>query len=329
MKNITWLLSLALLSLTAPAGSTVRSYATLITVAPDGSGDFTSIQKAIESCKSFPDKFITIFVKNGVYHEKVRIPSWNTKITLRGENKDATIITYGDYFKRIGKGPNSTFYTATLLIQGNDFHAENLTVKNSAGPVGQAIAVAVEADRCSFVNCNILGNQDTLFCSGERARQYFKDCRIEGTTDFIFGEATALFEKCTLLCKANSFLTAASTVQGASFGFVFKDCTIKNAPGVRKVLLGRPWRKYAKTVFIRCTMGGFIAPVGWGNWNDPDNEKTVYYAEYLSSGAGARQASRASWSRQLTAKQADRYSTDQIFSGLRHWDPTAVANHVR
>ena len=119
-------------------------------VAKDGTGNFTTIQSAIEACKSFPYQRIRIFIKNGVYHEKVFIPSWNTKISLIGESKDSTIITYDDYFKKIDKGPNSTFYTATVLVQGNDFHAENLTIENSAGPVGQAVALAVEADRCSF-----------------------------------------------------------------------------------------------------------------------------------------------------------------------------------
>ena len=142
-------------------------------VAKDGTGNFTTIQSAIESCKSFPYQRIRIFIKNGLYHEKIFIPSWNTKISLIGESKDSTIITYGDYFKKINKGPNSTFYTATLLVRGNDFHAENLTVENAAGRLGQAIALSVEADRCSIENCKILGNQDTLYLAGENARQYF------------------------------------------------------------------------------------------------------------------------------------------------------------
>src|SRR6185312_9765183 len=167
-------------------------------VAKDGTGNFTTIQSAIEACKSFPYQRIKIFIKNGVYHEKIFIPSWNTKISLTGESKDSTIITYDDYFKKINKGPNSTFYTPTMFVKGNDFHAENITVENSAGPVGQAVALAVEADRCSFLNCKLIGNQDTLYVAGENDRQYFNECYIEGTTDFIFGEATALFEKCAI-----------------------------------------------------------------------------------------------------------------------------------
>jgi len=296
-------------------------YKTRIIVAQDGSGDFTSIEKAVESAKSFPDHRITIFIKNGIYHEKVRIPAWNTEISLIGESRDSTIITYGDYFAAISKGPNSTFYTATLLVQGDGFHAENLTVVNSAGAVGQAIALDVEADRCSIVDCTISGNQDTLYCAGARARQYFRDCLITGTTDFIFGEATVLFEKCTLVIKSGSYYTAASTPSYAAYGFVFKDCTLKGTPGTNNALLGRPWRKYASTVFINCFMDSCIAPTGWSDWNDTTNHQTVRYAEYRSSGPGAQRGSRVSWSRQLSAGEASHYTPRTIFAGIPAWDP--------
>jgi pectinesterase len=295
-------------------------------VAKDGSGDFTSIQAAIEACKSFPDNRIRIFIKNGVYHEKVFIPSWNNKISLIGESKDSTIISYNDYFNKINKGRNSTFYTPTLLVQGNDFHAENLTVENTSGPVGQAVALSVEADRCSFFNCKFLGNQDTLYLAGENNRQYFIDCYIEGTTDFIFGEATPLFEKCIIKCKADSYITAASTPEGVAYGFVFKNCIIEAAPGVKKVFLGRPWRKYARVVFIDCKMGDFINPKGWSNWNGTENYKTVFYAERNSSGDGADKNQRVSWSHQITEAQAEKYNVKNIFSGLKNWDPVNENN---
>lgn len=290
-------------------------------VAKDGSGDFTTIQSAIEACKAFPYDRIRILIKNGVYHEKVFIPSWNTKISLIGENKDSTIITYNDYFKKIDKGRNSTFYTSTFLVQGNDFHAENLTIENSSGRAGQAVALSVEADRCSFSNCKFLGNQDTLYLAGENYRQYFFDCYIEGTTDFIFGEATALFEKCTIKCKADSYITASSTPEKVAYGFVFKDCTIEVAPGIKNVYLGRPWRKYAKVVFIDCRMGSFIKPEGWSNWQNTDNYKTVFYAERNSSGGGANILQRVSWSHQLTEIQAAKYNAKNIFSGIKGWEP--------
>jgi len=291
-------------------------------VAKDGSGNFTTIQSAIEACKSFPYQRIKIFIKNGVYHEKVFIPSWNTKISLTGESKDSTIITYDDYFKKIDKGPNSTFYTATLLVQGNDFHAENLTIENSAGPVGQAVALAVEADRCSFINCKLLGNQDTLYVAGENARQFFNGCYIEGTTDFIFGEATALFEKCVIKIKVNSYITAASTPSHASFGFVFKNCVLTASPEVTKAFLGRPWRKYAKVVFLNCSMGNFICPEGWSNWQGTDSDKTAYYAEYKGTGEGAAIQSRVLWSHQLSKEEADQYTIENIFAGIVKWNPS-------
>lgn len=282
-------------------------------VAQDGSGDFTTIQSAIDVCKAFPYQRIKIFIKNGVYHEKVLIPSCNTMLSLIGESEDSTIITYGDYFDKIARGRNSTFYTATVWVQANDFHAENLTIENSAGPVGQALALSVESDRCAFKHCKLLGNQDTVYAAGENARQYFSECYIEGTTDFIFGEATALFEKCIIKSKANSFITAASTPQTAVYGFVFKDCILQAAPGVNKVYLGRPWRKYAKTVFIKCAMGDFILSRGWDNWNSADNEKTVFYAEYKNSGEGAATDKRVSWSKQLTDKEVKKYTIENIF----------------
>jgi pectinesterase len=290
-------------------------------VAKDGSGNFTTIQAAIDASKAFPYERIRILVKNGVYHEKVIVPSCNTLLSLIGESRDSTIITFNDHFGKIARGRNSTFYTATLLVQANDFHAENLTIENSAGPIGQALALGVEADRCSFKHCRLLGNQDTLYVARENARLYFKECYIEGTTDFIYGEATAWFEKCTLRSKANSFITAASTPQGVLYGFVFKDCNIEAAPGVEKVFLGRPWRKYAKTVYINCTMGNFIVPAGWANWNDPQNEKTVFYAEYKSAGEGAAPGKRVGWSKQLTGKEAMKYTVANVLGNEKNKNP--------
>ena len=293
-------------------------YKTHYTVAKDSTGDFTKIQDAIDACKSFPYKRITVYIKNGVYHEKVRVPSWNTKITMIGESKNKTIITYGDYFDKIKRGRNSTFFTYSLRVDGNDFRAENLTIENSAGPVGQAVALHVEADRCMFVNCRMLGNQDTVYLAGENSRDYFKDCYITGTTDFIFGQATALFEDCTIEIKANSYVTAASTPKGVPFGFVFKNCKLTAANGVNQVFLGRPWRDYAKTVFIHCWMGKQIRPKGWYNWNSKRAEQESLYGEYKSEGPGADPSDRVSWSHQLTEEQATKYTLDNIFDG---WKP--------
>lgn len=285
-------------------------------VAADGSGDFTSIQKALDACKIFPDQRITIHVKNGIYNEKVAVLSGNTQISIIGESVDKTIITFGDYFSKIDRGRNSTFYTSTLKVDASDFVLENITVENSAGPVGQALALHVEGDRCVFRNCRFLGNQDTVYAAGRFSRQYFLNCYIEGTTDFIFGEATVVFEQCTLQAKANSFLTAASTPEGKPFGFVFLNCKITATSGVNRVFLGRPWRSFAKVAYLNCEMGNFICPEGWDNWSKTGNEKTATFAEYNNLGAGADTRLRVVWSVKLSPDEALKFNKENIFAPL-------------
>lgn len=284
----------------------------LITVAQDNSEDYVSIQKAIDACKAFPDNRITIFVKNGTYKEKLVVPSCNPKLSIIGESVEKTIITFDDYFDKINRGRNSTFYTYTLLVQANDFRLENITVENTAGPVGQAVALHVEGDRCMFLNCHILGNQDTLYATGIYSRHYFVNCTVEGTTDFIFGEATVLFEHCSIHCKSNSYITAASTPEGKPFGFVFLNCKLTASESADKVYLGRPWRIFAKTAFLNCEMGAFICPAGWHNWDKPDAEQTSCFAEYKNTGVGAAEDKRVSWSHQLTDKEASVYTPEKI-----------------
>jgi pectinesterase len=284
------------------------------TVSPDGSGDFTSIQSAIDACKAFPDSRVTIYVKNGTYHEKIRIPACNTKLSIIGESAEKTIITFDDYFDKINRGRNSTFYTYTFMVEADDFYAENLTIENSAGPVGQAVALHIEGDRCVFRNCRILGNQDTLYAAGQNSRQYFANCYIEGTTDFIFGAATALFDSCTVCSKADSYVTAASTPQGKPFGFVFRNCKLTAKEGVNKVYLGRPWRDYAKVVYLNCELGAHILPQGWANWDKTTRDKTAYYAEFKNTGPGASTNQRIAWSHMLTPKEAANYTTEKILA---------------
>lgn len=293
-------------------------YETEFVVAKDGSGDFTSIQAAIDASKSFPYERITIHIKNGVYKEKVKVHSWNTKLSLVGESKEKTVITNNDYFDKIDRGRNSTFFTYTLLVQANDFHAENLTIENSSGPVGQAVALHVESDRSSFENCRILGDQDTIYAAGEGSRQYFKDCYIEGTTDFIFGGATAVFEDCTINSKDNSYITAASTPKNVDHGYLFKNCRLTADKDVTEVYLGRPWRNFARTVFIHCQMGDHIRPVGWYNWGKEEAEKTAFYAEYGNTGPGYTPDKRVDWAHILTAEQAKMYTLEEFFGD---WNP--------
>jgi len=288
-----------------------QQYKYVFTVAKDGTGDYAFIQDAIDAIRVYPLAPITVYIKNGIYNEKIELPANNVDVTFIGENVDSTIITFNDYS---GKGKHTTFTSFTAKISGNRFRAENITFANSAGPVGQALALYVDADKAVFKNCKFLGNQDTIFTSGENSRQLFLNCYIEGTTDFIFGPATTVFQNCTMRAKTNSYITAASTTKGKPFGYVFIDCKIIADSGVNKLYLGRPWRANAKTVFIRCDLTKAIAPEGWNNWSNPENEKTVFYSEYKSTGEGAAPAKRVKWSKQLNDKEAQRYSLATVFS---------------
>ncbi|MEZ4837637.1 pectinesterase family protein [Flavobacterium sp.] len=282
-----------------------------IVVSLDGSGDFTSIQEAINNTKAFPYEEITIFIKNGKYNEKINIHQWNSNLSLVGENREKTIISFDDYFDKMKKGRNSTFYTYTLQIQGDDVKIKNLTIENTSGEVGQAVALSVTSNRVIIANCTILGNQDTLYASGT-GKQFYTNCYIEGTTDFIFGSATAVFDSCRIHSKKNSYITAASTPEKAQYGFVFKDCNLTSNQNITKVYLGRPWRIYAKTVFINCKLGNHILPEGWHNWSKPEAEKTSFYAEYNNNGVEANEKSRVKWSHQLSKKQSKKYTLKNI-----------------
>jgi pectinesterase len=284
-----------------------------LVVAKDGSGDFRYIQDAIDAIRVYLPKPITVRIKKGIYKEKIIVPSTLTNVTFLGENPDSTVISYDDFS---GKGKMETFDTYTVKVMGNDIIFKNITFENTAGRVGQAVALHVEGDRCVFENCRFLGNQDTLFASGENKRQYFLNCYIEGTVDFIFGSATAFFERCKIHSKtSNTFISAASTPKWVVFGYVFKDCQLTAAEGVEKVYLGRPWRDFAKTVYINCDMGAHINPVGWQNWSRPETEKTSFYGEYKCTGAGCQPEKRVSWAHQLTEKEAALYTLENVFSG--------------
>jgi pectinesterase len=290
----------------------------VFTVAKDGSGDYKFIQEAIDAMRVFPLSPITLYIKNGVYNEKIELPSNNTDVTFIGESVEKTIITFNDH---TGRGKIHTFTSYTAKICGSRFVAENITFVNSAGPVGQAVALHVEADKAVFKNCRFLGNQDTIYAAGENARQLFLNCYIEGTTDFIFGPSTAVFQNCTIRCKSNSFITAANTPEGKKFGFFFLDCKITADSAVTKLHLGRPWRAWAKTAFIRCDLPKQIVPEGWNNWSNPENEKTAYYAEYKNTGEGADIKGRVAWSKQLTDKEAKEYTVENIFAAANSTTP--------
>lgn len=283
-----------------------------IVVAQDGTGHFRTIGEALDAIRVYLPKPLTVYIKPGVYKEKLVILGPVTNVTFLGESPENTIITYDDFAAKDNMG---TFETYTLKVLGNSLTFKNLTIQNTAGRVGQAVALHGEGDRLVFENCRFLGNQDTMFASGENSRQLYKDCYIEGTVDFIFGSATAVFENCEIHAKSNSYITAASTPAWVEYGYVFKNCKITSAADVSEVYLGRPWRDFAKTVFIHTEMPESILPEGWHNWGRDHAEKTVYYAEYGSYGPGSTKDNRVNWSFQLSEDELSQYHNDLIFSG--------------
>lgn len=284
-----------------------------IVVARDGTGDYRTLTEAMEGIRAFMDYKVTVFIKNGTYKEKVIIPSWIENVDFVGESMENTIITYDDHANINKMG---TFRTYTVKVEGNTITFKNLTIENNAARLGQAVALHTEGDRLVFIDCRFLGNQDTVYTGTKGTRLHFQNCYIEGTTDFIFGPSTALFEGCTIHSKTNSYVTAASTPADIEVGYVFKNCKLTADAGVDKVYLGRPWRPYAATVFINCELGKHICPAGWDNWRNPENEKTSRYAEYGSTGEGSATADRVKWAKQLTKKEAEKYEDRKSIFGM-------------
>ena len=307
-----------LLLLVAVSGTWAQERQDTIVVSRDGTGNFRTLQEAIESARAFMDYTVTIYVRNGVYKEKVIVPSWVENIDIIGEDRDKTIITYDDHANINKMG---TFRTYTVKVEGSDITFKNLTIENNAAQLGQAVALHTEGDRLKFINCRILGNQDTIYTGAKFTRLYFKDCYIDGTTDFIFGPSTALFEDCIIHSKRNSYVTAASTPKEAKDGYVFKHCKLTAEPGVDKVYLGRPWRPYAYTLFIECELGKHIVSAGWHNWGKQSNEETARYMEYKNTGEGANASERVAWSKQLTKKETEAVTVDAIFRTQSNWNP--------
>src|SRR5690606_29725366 len=249
-----------------------------IVVDQSGNGDFTTLQAAINSVRAFdPDFSTTIFVKEGIYYEKIIIPDYLRDLTITGENREKTIITHTDHAQINQMG---TFKPYTLQVRGSDITPKDLTIENNAPMVAQAVALHTEGDRIMLINCRLLGNQDTVYTGGEKARLYFHDCYIEGTTDFIFGSSTAWFENCRIHCKKNSYITAASTPRHVAFGYIFNHCKITAAAALTSFCLGRPWRPLAMTPLMHRELPEEINPLRWENWRNPVNESSSRYMEY-------------------------------------------------
>ena len=295
------------------------------TVAPNGDGQFKSLQDAINAApqRTSRTKPWVIHVKPGVYKELIYVQREKRFISLIGDDPTKTILTYNLHANMPGPDGKiiGTFRTASTYIDADDFTAENLTFENSAGPVGQALAIRIEGDRVAFRNCRFLGWQDTILAN--RGRHYFEGCYIAGHVDFIFGGATAFFESCHIHCLRNGYITAASTPTEQPFGFVFSHCKITGESTDVNTYLGRPWRDFANVIFLNTEMSEVVRPVGWHNWDKPGREKTSRYAEFKSAGPGGQKAARVSWSRQLSAAEASSITSEKVLRGVDGWNPKA------
>jgi pectinesterase len=295
-----------------------------ITVAKDGSGQYKTVQAAFDAIPLGNKTPITIFVKKGTYKERLSLDSSKNFVQLVGEDKNNTLLTYNNHARmRMPNGDTlNTWTCASFFIYANDFSAENISFENNAGfDSGQAVAVFAYGSRLKFRNCRFTGFQDVLFLSGTGSKQYYENCYIEGTTDFIFGAATAVFKNCHIHSKKNSHVTAASTPKEIPYGFVFFNCKLTADSNINKVSLGRPWRPYASVTYLNCDIGNHIIPGGWDNWRNPANEQTARYAEYNSTGPGANREARVKWIKQLSEEEARAYTLKNIFGDWKVVDP--------
>jgi pectinesterase len=293
-------------------------------VAADGSGQYRTVRAAIDACPqiTFDDgRRWTIYVRAGTYRELIYIQREKRFVRVLGEDAATTKISfdlYNDYPAPDGK-VIATFRTPTVMLDADDFTFENITLENSAGPKGQALAIRVDGDRAKFLRCRFIGWQDTILVN--RGRHYFEDCYITGATDFIFGGATAWFEGCHIEVAGNGYITAASTPDFQAHGYVFNRCRITGAKAGVRTFLGRPWRDYAQTVFLDTEMSDVVDPKGWNNWGKAHAEKVANYAEFNNTGPGATPEQRVAWAKKLTAVQAANYTIEKVLGGSDHWDP--------
>jgi pectinesterase len=293
-------------------------------VAQDGSGQFKTVQDAINASPQTASAAHpwTIHIKPGTYKELIYIQREKRFVRLVGEDPEKTIITYDLGASKIGLDgrPIGTFRTPTVYVDADLISFENITFENSFGRGSQALAIRIDGDRVSFRNCRFLGFQDTIL--GNRGRHYFENCYIVGATDFIFGGATEFYENCHIHVVASGYITAASTPQEQRFGLIFNHCTITGEPGVR-TFLGRPWRDFAMTLFMNTEMSEVVRPEGWNNWNNPPREKTSRYLEYKNTGPGAATEGRVGWSRQLSDAEAAEITATSVLAGPDGWSATA------
>ena len=290
-----------------------------IVVAKDGSGDVLTVQAAFDKAPLNNVKPYVIFVKKGTYKQKIRLLATKKNVSLVGEDKLTTVLTFDDWGDKTGVGGTDNSYST--LIEADDFYAENITFENTIDSRisayttgGQAVALMLKGDRTVIHNCILRGFQDTFYTKGT-GRTYVHCTQIEGTTDFIFGAGIAVFDHCTIVSKKNSYITAAANVSvGNKFNYVFFNCKLTASEGTNSTYLGRPWKLYARVVYVNCEEGSHIAAAGWADWSSESHSATAYFAEYKCTGTGFKPSSRISWSHQLTDAEAAGYTIPKIFA---------------
>ena len=302
--------------------------------------EYATVQSAVDAVPSGNADEAVVEIAPGDYEEHVLVPRDRPFVTMRAREPGTVRIRSGEsvYTVKDKQLPRCT----ALTVEASDFTAAGIVFDNYASRanveaggrgVGQALAVSVTSDRVTFRKCTFLGHQDTLLADGPHygdgvSRQYYEDCEIEGTVDFIFGGATAVFNRCRLRFADRGYVAAASTREGQRFGFVFVDCTLSGKDGMKKSELGRPWRPYAQTVFIGCRFDDVLKPEGWSNWRNPANEKTAYFAEFGCIGPGADAAARHPWVHVGTLDDAAAYFAARgastwrdALAGTDGWNP--------
>ena len=285
-------------------------------VAADGSADVKTLREAINRVPEKNRKRFVIFIKPGVYNEQITITASKPYVSFVGEKADETILT----FKVNSADAGAARPWCSVYLGGNDFQAENITFENPFGPGAQAMAVVANADRLIFNNCRFLGWQDTLYAKA--GRQYFANCYIEGSKDFICGAAAAVFENCTLHSKRDGYIAAPMRFSAADpGGFVFIRCKLTGTKTGDGSFLGRPWGPYGRAVYLETEMGPHIRGEGWDNWGKAPNEKTAHFAEYNSRGPGANLAARVKWVQPLQADQARQFEAENFLQGDDRWNP--------
>jgi pectinesterase len=290
--------------------------AATVTVAADGSGNYKTVQAAVDAASTGT----IISIKAGTYKEYIHVPSSKKSLTFQGAGETSTILEFGKYASQKDSSGNEigTFATASVFVEADDFTATGLTFQNTAGNVGQALAIRLDGDKGIFKNSRFIGWQDTILAN--KGRHFFSNCYIEGAVDFIFGAATIFCDTCHLHVTGSGYITAASTDQGTKYGFVFSHATIDGSSGV-STFLGRPWRPYADVYYLYSSMTSIIKTAGWDNWSNSSNEKTARYYEYGSTGAGAATSGRVSWAHTLTKEEADAITANAVLGGSDSWNP--------